>query len=87
MLFEAYLYKVRNLLSALILLNYVPLYAGTGHTNDMGLMYGLILSVLGFILLFWNGYDYVSKNRKRIQNFLKKEMQKMRHYFERAEVN
>lgn len=53
----------------------------------MGLMYGLILSVLGFILLFWNGYDYLSKNKKRIRNYLKKEMQKTHHFFKRAEVN
>jgi hypothetical protein len=78
---------VRNLLSAFILLNYVPLYAGTGQTNDMGLMYGLILSVLGSILLFWNGYDYLSKNKKRIRNYLKNEVQKMHHFFHRAEVN
>jgi hypothetical protein len=78
---------VRYLLSALILLNCVPLFAGTGRTNDMGLMYLLILGVLGIILLFLNGYDYISKNEKRIRESIKKEMQKMRRFFERAKVN
>ena len=67
---------MRKVLSALVLLDYVPLYAGTGHTNDMGLMYLLILTVLGLILLFWNGYDYLSKNQKRIRIVLKERCKK-----------
>lgn len=75
---------MRNLLSAFVFFKCVTVYAGTGHTNDMGIMYGLILSVLGLILLFWNGFDYLSDNKKQIRDKVRREVQKLRRFLERA---
>ena len=73
---------MRKLISVLVLSAYLPLFAGTGQTNDMGLMYLLILSVLGLILLILNGFDYLSRNRKRIINKIKKGYFLIFRYFE-----
>ena len=57
--------------------------AGTGHTKDMGLMYLLIISTLGLVLLIWNGFDYWKGNKVELKirfvQYIKKMMVKFRN--------
>lgn len=61
--------------------------AGTGQTKDMDLMYFLILSVLGVIILIWDSIDYISKNQKKIINSLRSAGNAIRRLIQRIQNN
>ena len=50
------------------------LLAGTGHTKDIDLMYLLLLSLLGLVILIWEGIDFIGKNRQKINLEIRKKI-------------